>query len=226
MAFLYVVLSNRRFLTTTQQLQRSHTRHRERPGFRIDCPDSIVLSSQEEGEDEEEPDEVSACKKAAAIATLYVALWSQIANGNHDLDLRRCHPVGWILYLRNQVAVSIGQPKPKHQYCLAVPLGVRAVQERAERVRSPRQHSDVTRVLRKHPTPLLFATLWKWNPPTRWLPRSSFLTGKDRPIVHCRAETSAAYRRVSRLYSKARELDAAFALPEVSRRAVWCRHSL
>lgn len=29
------------------------------------------------------------CKKAAAVATLHIALWSQIANGNHDMDLRR-----------------------------------------------------------------------------------------------------------------------------------------
>ncbi len=32
---------------------------------------------------------MTVCRKAAAVATLHVALWSQIANGNHDMDLRR-----------------------------------------------------------------------------------------------------------------------------------------
>lgn len=44
---------------------------------------------EEEGEDEEEVRELIACKKALARATLHMALWVQIANGNHDMDLRR-----------------------------------------------------------------------------------------------------------------------------------------
>lgn len=43
---------------------------------------------EEEGEEEEAP-ELVACKKALARATLHMALWVQMANGNHDMDLRR-----------------------------------------------------------------------------------------------------------------------------------------
>ncbi|CAM9980812.1 unnamed protein product [Pylaiella littoralis] len=43
----------------------------------------------DEEEEQGEPEEVTVCKKAAAVAALHVALWSQIANGNQDMDLRR-----------------------------------------------------------------------------------------------------------------------------------------
>ncbi|CAN0025105.1 unnamed protein product, partial [Ectocarpus sp. 12 AP-2014] len=43
---------------------------------------------REEEEDEDEPEDVTVCRKAAAVATFHVALWGQIANGNHDMDLR------------------------------------------------------------------------------------------------------------------------------------------
>eukprot|EP00752_Nemacystus_decipiens_P009596 g8574.t1 len=48
-----------------------------------------IKEEEEEEEEQGEPEEVTVCKKAAAVATLHVALWSQIANGNHDMDLRR-----------------------------------------------------------------------------------------------------------------------------------------
>lgn len=47
---------------------------------------------EEGGKGEEEEEEVRdlvACKKALARATLHMALWTQIADGNHDMDLRR-----------------------------------------------------------------------------------------------------------------------------------------
>ena len=45
---------------------------------------------KDEEQEEEEPEELIDCRKAVARSTLHMALWTQMADGNHDMDLRRC----------------------------------------------------------------------------------------------------------------------------------------